>query len=234
MDALLPTTVHGLKPANHYMLDIETFGLDVDSVVTEFAIVKFNSFVDFNRKYFSSSNPVLFNDFHRMIHIKGKLDVGLQVRSGRKISADTVVFHQKHWHKDEFAEIMWPSPQTIMHEYQGQIIEFFKTNGSFYKDILLPVNLWMRGQDFDLPIIRSLLGKENIPPQWHYSCGRDVRTLLSLVPEIPAVLHAPLREYHHKHTAYGDCLVQILDVQLAMFYLMNKLNSWESLFPEEG
>lgn len=66
------------------------------------------------------------------------------------------------------------------------------------------VQVWSNGLSFDIAILRNAFDVHRIPVPWHHTKERDVRTLVSLLPEVKADMafrglkHHPLADCRHQ------------------------------------
>ena len=192
-----------------YMLDIETLGTAIDSVVLQIAIVEFN---------IDDGKVISGKEFH--------ISLNQQKQQGRVTYFDALRF----WLKEnpsllkELIDASTPEFLTIdsvKHEFLNYIKDANYNSGLNYNPPI-SVNIWCRGSDFDFAIIRNLFGEDFINSNnlIKYNSGRDTRTVIDLAellypglvkPERPATLP--------KHNAMADCKYQILELVNAIDHI---------------
>jgi hypothetical protein len=139
----------------HAMIDLETLGVDPNSVILTLGALKF----DPN----SSENP-----YQEMYF---RVDVDSQTEMGRKVDNNTLDW----WGKQ---------PTEIFEEALGEkdrisVEDMLKRINKFAVGVDV---FWCQGPLFDYAILQDIYRQMGIPAPWQYWQIRDSRTLFSLVP----------------------------------------------------
>lgn len=148
-----------------YGLDVETLGTGRDAVVVSAAFLVF----DFNeQKTFEEYvNDALYVKF----------SVKEQKEKGRIIDPDTLEWWKRQ--DDVVRRELMPSAQDVsIEEGTRQILQYLADRG-IHKGVDKQVIKFCRGQDFDIPIMNSLMelvGKELPGAFWN---SRDIRTFIA-------------------------------------------------------
>lgn len=163
----------------HVMVDIETLGTNYDAVILSIGAVKFGpkeGIIDKEKT------------FYRNISLISTMDIGLTV------SADTI-----RWWFDQSSDARekLKDPETVPIK---DALESFTAwfSGSNY--------LWANGTTFDPVILQTAYNRCDLHSPWHYTCVRDMRTIIALAKD--------LRDYKKpknegvKHNALADALWQ--------------------------
>lgn len=81
------------------------------------------------------------------------------------------------------------------------------------------LELWAKGTDFDLALLKNAYHRLGLKPCFRYNCGRDVRTLLSIAKaaghELPPA--GPIA-----HDGLADSIAQAIEAVKALEYLAAK------------
>ena len=158
----------------HYMLDIETLGLEVGSVILQVAMRQFLS-EDEEGKYVVDYGdpPYLY-----------KVDVDLQIAEGATTNIDTI----RWWLMIDHLKL-----HSMLSERGAVSPKFCAHRLSKYVDWQNAV-VWARDPDFDCAHMLHFCGKYlHAPPQlWHFAAQRSHRTLLDLA----GVKHVPAQNAH--------------------------------------
>lgn len=167
----------------HVMVDIETLGRTPGAIITEIAIVPFN---------WDNKNENAKDSFYRKISLESS------VKAGLKIDTNTLV-----WWSEQNPEVY----KKMMDQTNTIPLDQALFELKVYLDSLHPstLQLWGNSNRFDLGILAytyELLGRQ-LP--WLFRNERDVRTLVSLYPEIKAnhIFEGNL------HNPIDDCINQI-------------------------
>lgn len=136
------------------MLDIETLGLGVTSVVTQIGWCLF----DFEKEHFE--------------HGCFFLDPENQMKLGRTIDWGTFKFwmQQEEAARMKMIEVDVPFNGNVLSEF----IDLVK--------IEAPTRVWANGTNFDISIIDNLLETYAYKTPWKYNSPRDCRTIWDLCP----------------------------------------------------
>ena len=177
------------------MLDIETLGMDSNSLVVSISAVAFDL----------KSNK-----------IGDKFEIGLkkdeQLEKGAVVDQDSLRWWDKQ-SDDAKAMLKMLDKHNIKFA-----LETFNKWICDYSENSEKVNLWGNGASFDNVIINNLYKRHDIEFVVPYWCNRDVRTLVYLANIDP-------REYEFlgtKHHGISDCLHQIRYCQDAYNKLLIK------------
>jgi hypothetical protein len=168
----------------HYMLDIETLGLEVGSVILQVAMRQFLS-EDEDGKYVVDYGdaPFLY-----------KVDVDLQTAEGTTANMKTI----RWWLQTDAEKLL------EMLDPEGAVDPLLCASMFAYYTDWQNAVVWARDPDFDcahmLHFCATYLREE--PKLWHFSKQRSHRTLLDLA----CVTHVPARD---AHSALADVDAQI-------------------------
>lgn len=140
--------------AIHVMLDLETLGVDPESVILTLGAVKFD--------------PYTAKEPFDQLYIK--LDVDEQVSMGREVNNDTVEWWSR---QDEQA-------QAEAFDMNGRIsvAEALKQLNRFVVGV---DKIWAQGVVFDIGMIENLYRMAKTPVPWNFWQVRDSRTVLDMV-----------------------------------------------------
>ncbi len=136
----------------HTMVDLETLGVDPDSVVLTLGAVIFDPFSD-----------VIFDQLYL------RIDIDEQTTRGRKIDNNTVEWWAKQdvsVMEDTFSE----NDRISMNDAMDKFCKFFWGSDK----------IWSHGSSFDIIIIENLLKQLGKSKPWDYWQIRDTRTLFDL------------------------------------------------------
>lgn len=172
---------------NHVMIDIETLGSDVDSLVLSLGGVRFDPYAENNDNMYKMdgiAQPVYYN-----------LNIEEQVAT-RSINKDTVAW----W------DTMTP---------QVREAAFDQTNAVEVEDFLRQLSEWCEGASFywsqgsfDYVILEDLYKQYNMNPPWHFAEIMDARTISrTMTFDYRKSVDFDL------HNALDDAVVQSLCVQ---------------------
>ena len=172
-----------MEEFNHIMLDLETMGNTSNSVIVSIAAVPFNL----------ESNEVSAHCFYELVDFQSCLDVGLTV------NASTVLWWMQQ-NDDARKELYKPkNPAESIHKALNDLYSFFR---EFNKD----VQVWGNGARFDLGLLEDAYRACNYHEMpWDFRKERDVRTLVSLAPQIKETTPFKGTEHH----PIDDCIHQI-------------------------
>ena len=165
----------------HYMIDLETLGVSPGSVISSIAAVQF----DIN-------TGEIGRQFYKNIDLQQSLD------NGFTINAETL----KWWFNQPNRMEIFSNPDNIKSVFTSLSKFILSTSGGYNKKNIF---VWGNGASFDLGILNYAYNKLGIEIPWLFYNERDVRTLVSFIPEIKkktvnsGVLHNPL----------DDCKYQI-------------------------
>lgn len=166
------------KKYDNVMVDIETLGTKSNSVIISIAAVAF----DINT---AEVGP----NFYSTVCIQSCIDRGFDV------TGSTIIWWLGQGDKAQKAISIESTP----------IDKVIRYLCDYFEDLPDDVKVWGNSARFDLGIIENAFIKCNKKIPWDYYNERDVRTLVSLCPEIKKemVFDGP------KHHALYDCLHQI-------------------------
>tara|TARA_A100001035_G_scaffold266334_1_gene249271 strand:- start:3545 stop:4093 length:549 start_codon:yes stop_codon:yes gene_type:complete len=169
--------------ATHGMIDLETLGVNPDSVLMTIGAVKFNPF--------SQAEP------HAPLYLR--CDIEEQSTTlGRTIDDNTLAW----WSKQ---------PQEIQDEAFGEEHERVSMDSLTKQLNKWCVGLdyiWCQGPTFDFVILQDLYKNIGKPTPWNYWQIRDSRTLFKMLPYDPRK-----KIQQAAHNALADCYYQAKCVQ---------------------
>lgn len=140
---------------NHVMVDIESLGTEVDSVILSISAVEFD---------------IETGETHREFEVF--IDIDSSIEAGRKISQSTLLWwmsQEKEARERVFSKEIERKP------FLQAINEFYRWEGFCQK-----VYVWANSPRFDLGMIECNNSQTYEP--WGFWNERDVRTLVSLAP----------------------------------------------------
>lgn len=176
---------------NEVMVDIETFGTEVNSVILAIGAIKFNrkqEHVDFEK--------ILEKDkFFQSIQIDSCIDLGM------KTNNDTV-----KWWSEQHPEVRKAVFDTRPVLPIKTVLQNFK---NWYGN---SDKVWSQGICFDIPILENAFKKCDIDIPWKFWHVRDSRT----AGDIINIKNIPNNNKHHP---LHDCLRQIYTVKEAVKFL---------------
>lgn len=161
----------------HIMVDLETLGTRSNSVIAVIGAV-----------YFDIETGETGREFYRQIEIDSCLDFGL------KMDLETIEW----W----FQQSNEAQKEVFNTEDRDHI---FPVLQDFSEFVIEDVILWGNSARFDCGLLEDAYHAADLPVPWKYWNERDVRTLVSLAPEIK---ENTIREGTH-HNALDDCYHQI-------------------------
>jgi len=167
------------KNLGHLMLDLETFGSNSDSVICSIGAIEFDI-----------KTGETGRQFYQKIDVQSCLDVGM------KVSGATLMWWLRQ-SEDARRELYDAKPEHVFKVLQNFSV-FFNALG---KD----VQIWGNSNRFDMGILENAYNKSITPIPWNFRKERDVRTLVSLRPDIQ-------KETVFEGTAHkpiADCMFQI-------------------------
>jgi len=165
-----------MEKFNHLMLDIETMGTDPYSSITCIAAVEFNIQTGETGK-----------EFIRYISLQSCFNVGL------KAGADTIMWWLE---QNEQARLDLIKNEKI--DISQALLDFSEFCNNDYE-------VWGNSPRFDCGLLKDAYTKCNLPICWNFRKERDLRTLVSLKPDIK-------KNYIFtgtSHNALCDCYNQI-------------------------
>jgi len=140
------------------MIDLETLGVDPDSVILTLGAVKFDPFTD--------SEP------HSEVYLK--LDTEEQETLGRRIDDNTLAW----WSKQSESV----TKEALSEEGRISVLDFTKHINKFCVGIDY---LWCQGPLFDYAMLQNLYTQLGEPCPWNFWQIRDSRTLFAMMPQDP-------------------------------------------------
>ena len=168
------------KKLGHVMVDLETMGRDVNSVICSIGAVEF----DIN-------TGELGREFYQKVDIQSCLDKGMGV------NGDTIEWWLMQSEKARMAIAVGEGKNLTQMLYEFKLyIESLGAN---------TVQIWGNGISFDIVIMTEAYHKCKLKEPWNFRCERDVRTLVSFAPEVKD--HYP--KTGTMHYPIDDCKYQI-------------------------
>lgn len=158
------------------MLDIETMGTLQNSVICSIGAVKFNI-----------ATGETGDEFYQRVSIQSCLDCGLQV------TGSTIEWWLKQSDKAR-------SEIGIDAKHLVEVLSMFSL---FVQDE--PYSIWGNPASFDIGIVTNAYEKCNLSIPWNFRLERDMRTLVSLVPDIKSTIPSVGIAHH----PIDDCKYQI-------------------------
>ena len=171
--------------AVHGMIDLETLGVEPDSVIITLGAIKFDPYSD--------SEP------HSGLYMRCDIEEQSE-KYGRSIDDNTLAWWTKQDQKiqdEAFGD----------HEDRVNMDTLTKAINKFCVGV---DQLWCQGPLFDYAILQNLYKNIGKPCPWNFWQIRDSRTLFSLLPEDP---RKAIRQ--EAHNALADCYFQAKCVQIA-------------------
>jgi len=169
--------------ATHGMIDLETLGVEPDSVVMTLGAIKFDPFSD--------AEP------HTPLYLRGDVEEQSE-QYNRSIDDNTLAW--------------WATqPQAIQDEAFGDHSDRVTVQEMLRQLNKWCVGLdyiWCQGPTFDFVILQSLYKAAEKPAPWNYWQIRDSRTLFAMMPQDP---RKAIQE--ELHNALADCYYQAKCVQ---------------------
>lgn len=169
--------------ATHGMIDLETLGVEPDSVVMTLGAIKFDPFTD--------AEP------HSPLYLRGDVEEQSE-QYGRSIDDNTLAW--------------WATqPQEIQDEAFGDHDDRVTVQEMLRQLNKWCVGLdyiWCQGPTFDFVILQDLYKCAEKPAPWNYWQIRDSRTLFAMMPSDP---RKAIQE--SLHNALADCFYQAKCVQ---------------------
>jgi hypothetical protein len=178
----------------NFMIDIETLGLENDAVIVEIAMIPF-------------TKNVILMDFAYQSYIDWS------VQLFRSISSSAL-----KWWLNQDRELMEKTLKPENHTTLNYALNMLRAKTYRCYDAFRLDNpsleqiFWSKPPSFDLKILEHAYKNTTENPPWCQQKTMDVRTL-EIIPEIKN-----LKRTEQKHSAFGDALFQIRQVQ--EFYKM--------------
>jgi len=169
--------------ATHGMIDLETLGVEPNSVVMTLGAIKFDPFSD--------AEP------HTPLYLRGDVEEQSE-QYGRSIDDNTLAWwsRQSQSIQDEaFGE----------HQDRVSVQEMLRHLNKWCVGLDY---IWCQGPTFDFVILQDLYKNAQKPAPWNYWQIRDSRTLFSMMPQDP---RKAIQE--ELHNALADCYYQAKCVQ---------------------
>jgi hypothetical protein len=171
----------------HIMLDLETMGDVSNSVITSIGAVEFNIETGETGK-----------EFYRNIDIQSSLDNGLVV------TASTIEWW---FNQNQEAQKLLFKDSIDLNVALNEFREYF-TELSFIRPIhMKPIQIWGNGARFDIRLLEDSFRAIYVNIPWNPKFERDVRTLVSIKPEIRDVFDKNFKGI--KHNPIDDAKHQI-------------------------
>lgn len=165
------------------MIDLETLGVEPDSVVMTLGAIKFDPFSD--------AEP------HSPLYLRGDVEEQTEFPYERSIDENTLAW----WAKQ---------PESIREEAFGDhdrvtVQEMLRQLNKWAVGLDY---IWCQGPTFDFVILQHLYKSAKKPVPWNYWQIRDSRTLFAMMPSDP---RKAIQE--ELHNALADCYYQAKCVQ---------------------
>ena len=145
--------------ATHGMIDLETLGVEPDSVIMTLGAIKFNPFTD--------------DEPHTRLYLK--CDVEEQSEKLNRTIDDNTLAWWSRQPKDIQEEAFGDHNRVAMDKLSKQLNKW--CNGLDY--------IWCQGPTFDFVILQDLYKNIGKPVPWNYWQIRDSRTLFSMMDQDP-------------------------------------------------
>jgi len=169
--------------ATHGMIDLETLGVEPDSVVMTLGAIKFDPFSD--------SEP------HSPLYVRGDVEEQTE-QFTRTIDDNTLAWWSKQPEEIQAEAFGEHADRTLVQEMLRALNKWCV--GLDY--------IWCQGPTFDFVILQHLYKQAEKPAPWHYWQIRDSRTLFAMMPKDPRKdIQKSL------HNALADCYYQAKCVQ---------------------
>lgn len=200
-------------PTLHIMIDIETASRQQDAAILSVAAVPFHPFTPvpgtllgrpvkdggdvYNKAADDAANEFIDECFYEVA------DMSSCYFAGMHFEQDT----QEWWLKKSpaaIAELDNPDSTLHINKLLQNMADWINAKRYEHPNIAF----WCRGLDFDFPILKNAFERFGIDTPWQYYERNDARTFcnITLVPH-------PTDQI--QHTALGDCLDQVAQVQEA-------------------
>lgn len=181
------------------MVDIETLGTRVGSVVTAIGACMFNErgIID------GPASDLHYHMYYHTLLIQPQLDVGMTVDS-----------HTLEWWLQQSAEA-----RAEMSDANKKVDPYYAIQ-DFLKwwPHVEGVEVWCNGLNFDVPCLEALFRKcglgSDVP--WKYNAGRDTRTLFGALGIKMGYFQTPEQSKHH---ALYDAIFQAKETVACMKYM---------------
>jgi len=165
------------------MIDLETLGVEPDSVVMTLGAIKFDPFSD--------TEP------HTPLYLRGDVEEQSE-QYGRSIDENTLAWWGRQAQEIQDEAFGDHSDRVTVQEMLRQLNKWCV--GLDY--------IWCQGPTFDFVILQDLYKGAQKPTPWNYWQIRDSRTLFSMMPQDP---RKAIQE--ELHNALADCYYQAKCVQ---------------------
>jgi len=184
----------GKNRMKHLMIDIETLGLEVGSVVLSLGAVVFEPY---------RQKPVYptVTEFADSLYFYRVFNRDSQIWQGKKISADTLCWWSgqgEAWRK------LMSEPQEDVYLALTELSKFCTR--------IQPCAVWGHGAAFDLSHVENFYRSYQLDPPWHYRMQRDTRTLYDVVYGKDEAPRQDLPYGFVKHHALYDAWLQAQSV----------------------
>lgn len=168
----------------HYMIDLETLGVTPHSVITSIAVVQFDILTgSISREFF------------------GNIDIQTSLDLGFTINGDTLEWWFSQPNRLEMFRNKQPIKK-ILKDLEEFLIGY---NTKKEEQTKKRTYVWGNGSSFDLGILASAFTRCDMNIPWLFYNERDVRTLVSLIPEVKK----NMVNNGTPHNALDDCKFQI-------------------------
>lgn len=169
--------------ATHGMIDLETLGVEPDSVIMTLGAIKFDPFTD--------------DEPYSPLYLRCDIEEQSELL-GRSIDDNTIAWWGKQ--KQEIQDEAFGD-----HEGRVNMDQLTKAINKFCVGIDY---LWCQGPLFDYAILQNLYKQVGKPCPWNFWQIRDSRTLFAMMPQDP---RKAIQE--ELHNALADCYYQAKCVQ---------------------
>jgi DNA polymerase III epsilon subunit-like protein len=169
---------------NHLMLDLETMGNKSNSAIVSIGAVQFDL-----------ETGELGKVFYSGVNLKSCLDIGL------KINPDTLYWWLTQNEQARLAVAKGgPDLDTVLDRFNSFLFDISEEN-------IKNLYLWGNSARFDLGIFEDAYIACNTKVRWDFRKERDVRTLVSFIPEIKSRVQS--ENTGVEHNPIDDCKLQI-------------------------
>jgi hypothetical protein len=173
------------------MIDTESLGLSSKCVVTQLALLAYD--LDDPEEYLALEEQFL--------------PITPQTILGREINGDTVLWWMKQ--SDAARAMFEQNSGNDYPELYAKTAHFFDHIKTLTED-RSEVEIWARGTDHDISILKSLAEDLNLTLPWKYDTVRDLRTLMSaagvgkreIAPRVGYIEHHALSDCKHQLDCY--------------------------------
>lgn len=197
------------------IIDYETLDKGENCVILSLGAIVF----DFNKEY--TFDELIDDSFTGGLNLK--FEVEDQIKNyGRTISRDTI-----DWWKgqgEDAQKVICRSPDDVKFADAVKIFDDFLIR----EGMMESSQIYCRGQDFDIPIMKSMYKQVGISEPIKFWNSRDIRTAIQCwTGERRGRNFASeglYKEQFIKHDAFHDCAAAVIDMQQALKGFINGAN----------